>query len=104
MPHPKNRIKLTGDTHPPELDDILVLEDEPATGETATARETAAPRAPARLGRSLLAGEPAPPAIGKLSERMQFGASAQQRVVAQPLAALGMAFAVGWIFGKLFKH
>ena len=30
MPHPKNRLKLTGDTHPPEVEyDLLDADDEP---------------------------------------------------------------------------
>lgn len=29
MPHPKNRLKLTGDTHPPEVEYDLGANDEP---------------------------------------------------------------------------
>jgi hypothetical protein len=91
MPSPKNRLKLTGDTHPPELEsdaggdgDVLAFEPAP---EEATADDDAAPGADPR--------EQLPGPSSAYLDR------AREQVRARPVAALAGAFVLGLMVARL---
>ena len=88
MPHPRKHLKLTGDTHPPEVEDDLEAGDEA----TAEAPEAGGP-SPAAA-----AAMEAVPARGLMldpaSERYLDEARGQVR--ARPLAMLAGAFFAGF--------
>jgi hypothetical protein len=92
MPSPKNRLKLTGDTHPPELEsdaggdgDGDVLAFEPAPEEAMA--DDAAPGA-----------EPREQLPGPSSAYLD---RAREQVRARPIAALAGAFILGLLVARL---
>jgi hypothetical protein len=107
MPHPKNRVKLSGDNHPPEFDDVTVLAAQDDADipmqppHEATARQLA-PAAPE---------ESTAPGKSRWLERLPYAdqargyaTQARSRVGRQPLAALGIALALGLVVGKLMRR
>ena len=101
MPHPKNHMKLTGDTHPPEVEYDLDLDaDDPATADYSSAPQPtlADTRAPMRSGMQPTASQPSFDA-----GTQRYFDAAREQVIARPYAALGAAFAVGFVLAKLFR-
>lgn len=104
MPHPKNHLKLTGDTHPPEVEFDLDtrLDDEDLDADLGGASSML--RADSGMGGRTAAMQP--PA----QQQMQLGASAdryfdaaREQVRSKPYATLGAAFALGFVLAKLFR-
>ena len=94
MPHPRKNLKLTGDTHPPEVEDDLGEEDAeqalqpaPAVAASAAAPEPAPRREAAARTTALRLSAPV--------ERYLDAARAQVRE--RPFAALASAFAAGLV-------
>lgn len=103
MPHPKNHLKLTGDTHPPEVEfDLdLDLEDED------TADSSSAPQPAMEQGsaprRSRMEARPQQPSFAQGGATERYFEAAREQVRAKPYASLGAAFAVGFLLAKLFR-
>ena len=103
MPHPKNLTKLTGDTHPPELDG-------PETDIEDVSMDA---RADANADSPSFSTSSTAPALsfrGELGDFRDFGGSlrgyadaARDQVRAKPYAALGGAFALGFVLARLFR-
>jgi hypothetical protein len=86
MPSPRNRLKLTGDTHLPDVgDEIEIVEEEVVLVEAAPLQEEAiaAPRVQPRMRRS-----------GMLE-------AAREQVRAKPVAALAGAFVLGLLLARI---
>lgn len=81
MPHPKNHLKLTGDTHPPEVeyDDYG---DEPGEAQ---------PQRPERLATAAVTG---------IDFELRQGSPANV-IRASPLKAIAIALALGFVVAKL---
>lgn len=101
MPHPKNRLKLTGDTHPPEVEFDLDLDLE----DRETADFSSAPQPTLDEGgtpvRSRMQAPSAQPSFEAGTQR--YFDAAREQVRAKPYASLGAAFAVGFLLAKLFR-
>ena len=108
MPHPKNRLKLTGDTHLPDVGLDLDLDDEPidvapgeeevrvyADGYLPAAAVAAMPMATASQP---MAAPRAQGVVGKLEREMERQASRT------PLLAIGAALFVGWLLARKLRH
>lgn len=103
MPHPKNRLKLTGDTHLPDVGDLLAQseaddldpdmaggEAEPrvyADGWTPSSRQ-ALPEESQGLAEPLLAAE----------------RKVERRVASTPWLAMGAALAFGFVVAKMLRR
>jgi hypothetical protein len=88
MPHPKNRLKLTGDTHPPEVEYDLLDEDD----------ETDEPRyEPQSVSRRF--NESAGIDLTSNSAAMRRPASA-----AIPYRAIFLTLATVYVLGKLLRR
>lgn len=103
MPNHKNHLKLTGDTHPPELGDIALADEldeaQPVTAIARVAEEPAQPREASAAGKSRWLDRV--PFRGQASG---YASQARNRVSEQPLAALGIAVALGFVIGKLIRR
>ena len=101
MPHPKNRMKLTGDTHPPEVEWDL---DKIGTDEFSVPPDTEPGRRGARRAamRSIRPAE-APTIHAPRRFHLDTVEQAREQVRAKPLTILGYAFAAGFLIGKLFR-
>lgn len=103
MPHPKNSTKLTGDTHPPDLDG----------SDTGTEIEDIAMDARADADAGSYGTSSTAPALafrGDFGDFRDFGGSlrgyadaAREQVRAKPYAAIGSAFALGFVLARLFR-
>ena len=87
MPHRRNVIKLTGDTHPPEVADDLYEDD---FDEELRSGYEARP--------VMASGREAPSAMQAVSEQ------ARDEVRRQPLLAMGLALAAGFVLMKLLRR
>ena len=90
MPHPRKHMKLTGDTHPPEVEDDLggePPERSAGTPQAGVAQEEGA----VRIGRSA-AGR----AMHVASRSDAYLDSAREQVRSRPLAAAAVAFFAGF--------
>ena len=103
MPHPKNRLKLTGDTHLPEVGDLGDLIDqadelELTVVEVAPARVYAdgwvpqSQPAPAEYG--ALAAQPVLPVEGRM----------QRRLAARPWLMAAAALGLGFVVAKMLRR
>jgi hypothetical protein len=94
MPHPKNRLKLTGDTHLPDIDELLGPDDEVerVTVEVIEVEPVAAMDMPPATAAA--AGEQPTGAKGRL-------AAVEQRIEALPSRSPWLAIAAGLAFGWL---
>jgi hypothetical protein len=90
MPSPKNRLKLTGDTHPPELESDAGGDGDVLAFEPAPEEPTADDAAPAAEPREQLPG----PSSAYLDR-------AREQVRARPVAALAGAFVLGLLVARL---
>ena len=108
MSHPKNRLKLTGDTHLPDVGLDLDLDDEPidvapgeeevrvyADGYLPAAAVAAMPMATASQP---MAAPRAQGVVGKLEQEMERQASRT------PLLAIGAALFVGLLLARKLRH
>lgn len=94
MPSPKNRIKLTGDTHPPEVEFDLGADDEalePIHPDDEPSRVYADGWVPQEDG----------PANGA---RQDAGAAALRHRSAPPWMAIGAVLAVGFVVARLLRR
>jgi len=96
MPHPRKHMKLTGDTHPPEVEDDVGAEGEPLTTAAPTAPSGAMPRpAPVSAGetRSLAVSMPA----------RRYVDAARDQVRDRPLTTAAAAFFAGFALAVLTR-
>jgi hypothetical protein len=95
MPHPRKHLKLTGDTHPPEVEDDLGPEPrEPATAAAPVAEGASAPAAAAASRtRSIVVAMPA----------RQYVDFAREQVRARPLATAAGAFFAGFVLAVVTR-
>jgi hypothetical protein len=111
MPHPKNHMKLTGDTHPPELEYEQAVEDDAFDDDAAVATSVGAASPPPegiRFDRPAAGpvGKPAGPldeAAPAWSESAAL-ASAREFTRTRPLAALGITLVAGYALLKLLRR
>jgi hypothetical protein len=99
MPHPKNRLKLTGDTHAPDVgyehgDDDSDVADELITS---AAQPEAAMFDPAASGLP-----PAGHEVSAMSLEIA-GGGWRDQVIARPLAALVGAFVLGYVVARIAR-
>jgi hypothetical protein len=100
MPHrsKKQHLKLTGDTHAPELESGLGPDEATDFDDPAQAR-------PAGMGLAAADGANAGSSpAGRRDAEPAALASAREFARAQPLAALGIALAAGWALSKLLRR
>jgi len=100
MPHSRKHLKLTGDIHPPEVEDELRA----GAGEAVEAggTEAATPVAPGAVGAQ---ARPAP-AVRSLVVAMpsrQYVDEARAQVRARPLATAAVAFFAGFAIGVVTR-
>jgi hypothetical protein len=99
MPHPKNHMKLTGDTHPPELDfdsaDADNKLDAPAPEDDAEARVYADGWVPRQATPT---NDEARAAWASTVTTSGF------QPAAVPWKAIGLSVAVLWLMGKLLRR
>jgi len=96
MPHPRKNLKLTGDTHAPEVEDDLAQELEDRAAAAATARVAPQPAAV----------EPAPPRRRPLRLSLPTGGyadAARAQVHARPLTAAAAAFFAGFLLAVVTR-
>ena len=97
MPHPRKNLKLTGDTHAPEVEDELALDLEDRAAAPAAVRAAEEPAAaeapPPRRRRSL---ELSTPTGGYLD-------AARGQVRARPLTAAAAAFFAGFLLAVVTR-
>jgi hypothetical protein len=97
MPHPRKHLKLTGDTHPPEVEDDLGPDEEvraaPAAAEPAGAAAVRTPVARPAAVRSIVVSMPA----------RQYVDAAREQVRARPLATAAVAFFAGFAVAVLTR-
>jgi hypothetical protein len=100
MPHPKNRLKLTGDTHLPDIDELLGPDDEVEL--VAVEVIGVQPVAPADLPTAMAAAMPEQPTgvKGRL-------AAVEQRLERlpgrSPWLAIAAGLAFGWMVGRMLR-
>ena len=99
MPHPKNMQKLSGDVHPPELEDETAaaaeLDDITMEARAEPDAETFRPNANTPA--------PAPRFSGRRGSLQAYGDSAREQVRTQPMKSLGAAFALGFVLAAVFR-
>ena len=96
MPNPRNRIKGTGDTHPPEVEDDFAREE--AGG--GAARPSASAEAERAGGTAADEREAAPASAGSAASHDVL-AAAREQVRAHPLAAVAGAFVLGMLLARI---
>jgi hypothetical protein len=100
MPHPKNRLKLTGDTHLPDVGlDLNLDEEELATIEALEPRFYADGYVPgAEMGAEEMDHPEAPTAVQKVEQKV----ASQTRSTPLLMAGAGLLF--GWMVMKLLRR
>lgn len=93
MPSPRNRIKLTGDTHPPEVEYDLGPDEGPVSFNDADLQ-------PDEETRSVSAPQPQPQWRPALRAQGTL-AAAREQVRARPVAALVGAFVLGMLLARI---
>ena len=101
MPHPKNRLKLTGDTHLPDVGDLLGDADEVEL----TVDEIAAQPRVYADGWVPPAQEAVPPEQPSLPEPlMAVERKVERRVASTPWLAIGAALGFGFLVAKMLRR
>ncbi|GAB3763743.1 hypothetical protein GCM10028796_17800 [Ramlibacter monticola] len=101
MPHPKNRLKLTGDTHLPDIGDLLERAD---ADEPAVLEFDAEPRVYAD-GWAPSGAEALPAEEQALPEPVtQVERAVEKRMAATPWLAVGGALAFGFLVAKMLRR
>ena len=90
MPHPRKNMKLTGDTHPPEVEDDLDMEPRAESAGVAPAA-AAAPERAVRAGRGAAAR-----AMHVAAGGDAYADAAREQVRSWPLVAAAVAFFAGF--------
>ena len=100
MPHPKNRLKLTGDTHLPDVAELLEQADEVEVTivEVAPARVYADGWVPS-MEEALPEEKQGLPAPVMKVER-----AVERQVVATPWLAIGAALAFGFVVARMLRR
>lgn len=93
MPSPRNRIKLTGDTHPPEVEYDLGADEGPASFDDADLQ-------PDEDTRTMSAPQPQPPSRPALRVHGTLDA-AREQVRSRPVATLLGAFVLGLLLARI---
>ena len=100
MPHPKNRLKLTGDTHLPDVSDLLGDADE---AELAIVEIDAQPRVYADGWAPPL--QQAMPAAPSLPEPvMQVERKLERQVASTPWLAILAALGFGFVVARMLRR
>jgi len=102
MPHPKNRLKLTGDTHLPDVGDLLAQADELERDVVETQAQTrvyADGWLPPEQAAAMPEEQPMLPEPLLAAER-----TVERRVVSTPWLAAGAALAFGFVVAKLLRR
>lgn len=95
MPSPRNRIKLTGDTHPPEVEYDLGADEGPVSFNDADLQ-------PDEDTRSVSAPQPQSQTQWRPAFRAQGTlAAAREQVRSRPVAALVGAFVLGMLLARI---
>ena len=100
MPHPKNRLKLTGDTHLPDVGDLLEQADEIeiAVVEIAPARVYADGWEPSAQALMPEENHILPEPVRKVERAVE------RRVAATPWLAVGAALTFGFLVAKMLRR
>lgn len=100
MPHPKNRLKLTGDTHLPDVGLDLNLDDEElATIEALEPRFYADGYVPgAEMGAEEMDHPEAPTTVQKVEQKVA------QQTRSTPLLMAGAGLLFGWMVMRLLRR
>jgi hypothetical protein len=93
MPHPRKHMKLTGDTHPPEVEDDLGAGDEGAPEGAATGSSTGAGSA---FGAALSDGWGSTRSLVVSMPARAYIDAAREQVRARPLMTAAAAFFAGF--------
>ena len=107
MPSPKNRLKLTGDTHLPDPRFDYVPDDDDSVEMLVVVEEhTLAPRVYADgyvppSAEAASSPEPAAPSHGIKEAAMQKVGALEAK---KPWLALGVALAFGWLVAKMLRR
>lgn len=105
MPHPRKHLKRTGDTHPPEVENDLVVE-KPTMQDTWPGAN--APRDSAAGSAAGMTGAGASRPEGMLPMRLsepteRYLDAAREQVRRKPLKAAGVAFAAGFLLAIITR-
>lgn len=109
MPNPNNRLKLTGDTHLPDVNDIEGRDDDLTQLDVVTDIDDVAMAARAepmagRISPSSHRTAAMPFDMGEIGNSISdYTESAREQVRNKPFATLGGAFALGFVLAKLFR-
>ncbi|MDB5900076.1 MAG: hypothetical protein JWP41_3678 [Ramlibacter sp.] len=102
MPHPKNRLKLTGDTHPPELEYDLAPDSDDTDADTTVASAVARR---SRLDDAALRMEDSQPAAEAFwLDEPALATGARHFARTRPLASAGIALVVGYTLLKVLRR
>jgi hypothetical protein len=105
MPHPKNRLKLTGDTHLPDVGDLLGDDDEL---EVAVVEIDAQPRVYADGWvpgtQEAIPEAPEQPEPNLPEPLMAVERTVERRVVSTPWLAIGAALGFGFLVAKMLRR
>jgi len=109
MPHPKNRLKLTGDTHMPDVGlDTNLDDDEPI--DVALVEEEVRVYADGYLPGAVAAAMPAAADLGVQAEPQTHGVvgklerKVERQASRTPLLAIGAALFVGWMLARKLRR
>ena len=102
MPHPKNRLKLTGDTHLPDIPDLL---DEREEADLASARFDAEPRVYADGWMPSAPEDTMTEEAHLLPEPMvEAERKVQRQMVSTPWLAVGAALGFGFLVARMLRR
>lgn len=124
MPNPNDNLKLTGDSRPHHDDDLVMLDEDRSAAAAMFAQSAQSAQDTASMTRPSLkpVGEFTSTGQSRWLDRVPYSdrargyateardrargyaTQARDRVGDQPLAALGVAVALGFIFGKLMRR
>jgi hypothetical protein len=102
MPNPHNRLKLTGDTHLPDLDDMDTSADIDDIAMDARAEPMAETFSPSSHVADATAQMES--MLGNMGHSISgYADAARDQVRSKPMATLGAAFALGFVLSRLFR-
>jgi hypothetical protein len=102
MPNPNNRLKLTGDTHLHDIDDMdfdTDIDDVAMDARAEPMAQTFSPSSHATAPSGQMQST-----LGGMGDSVQgYAQAAREQVRNKPMATLGGAFALGFVLAKLFR-